>query len=48
MEKDLKKAKDEYNAHIKSIYDDNKKIYEKKMNELNEKLNNKKKNMLKV
>ena len=38
MEKDLKKAKDEYNAHIKSIYDDNKKIYEKKMNELNEKI----------
>ena len=47
MDTELKIAKDEYNSHIKKVYEDNRKIYENTLRDLNEKIEKKKLNHLK-
>lgn len=39
---ELKVAKDEYNSHIKKVYEDNRKVYENTLRDLNEKIEKKK------
>ena len=47
MDTELKIAKDEYNSHIKKVYEDNRKVYENTLKDLNEKIEKKKLNHLK-
>ena len=42
IDTELKVAKEEYNSHIKKVYEDNRKIYENTLKELNEKIDKKK------
>lgn len=47
IETELKVAKEEYNSHIKKVYEDNRKIYENTLKDLNEKIERKKLNHIK-
>ena len=47
IETELRVAKDEYNTQIKKVYEDNRKIYENTLRDLNEKIETKKTNHLK-
>ena len=47
IDSELKVAKNEYNSHIKKVYEDNRKIYESTIRDLNEKIEKKKLNYLK-
>ena len=42
IDTELKIAKDEYNLHIKKVYEDNRKVYESTLRDLNEKIEKKK------
>ena len=42
IDTELKVAKDEYNSHIKKVYEDNRKVYENTLRDLNEKIEKKK------
>ena len=42
IDAELKVANDEYNSHIKKVYEDNRKIYENTLRDLNEKIEKKK------
>ena len=42
IDTELKVAKDEYNSHIKKVYEDNRKVYENTLKDLNEKIEKKK------
>ena len=42
IDTELKVARDEYNSHIKNVYEDNRKVYENTLRDLNEKIEKKK------
>lgn len=42
IDTELKVAKDEYNSHIKKVYEDNRKVYENTLRDLNEEIEKKK------